>query len=85
MPIWVSDFVLRGFGTGAVVGVPGHDRRDFEFAQTFKLPVKRVVVAPDGDGTDIIVYHAYDKEKNGAPTLRIAPLSWGEDGWPTAR
>jgi len=39
----------------------------------------------DGDGTDIIVYHAYDKEKNGAPTLRIAPLSWGEDGWPTAR
>ena len=53
MPIWVSDFVLRGFGTGAVVGVPGHDRRDFEFAQTFKLPVKRVVVAPDGDGTDI--------------------------------
>lgn len=48
MPIWVSDFVLAGFGTGAVVGVPGHDTRDFEFAQTFGIPVQRVVVGPDG-------------------------------------
>jgi len=49
MPIWVSDFVLAGFGTGAVVGVPGHDLRDFEFAQEFRIPVIRVVVGPDGD------------------------------------
>lgn len=49
LPIWVSDFVLAGFGTGAVVGVPGHDKRDFEFSETFGLPVERVVVAPDGD------------------------------------
>ncbi len=47
MPIWVSDFVLSGFGTGAVVGVPGHDTRDFAFASTFHLPVIRVVVGPD--------------------------------------
>ena len=53
MPIWVSDFVLMGFGTGAVVGVPGHDRRDFEFAKEFNLPVARVVVAGDGDRGDI--------------------------------
>ncbi len=53
MPIWVSDFVLAGFGTGAVVGVPGHDKRDFEFAQAFDLPVRRVVVAPDGDTSEI--------------------------------
>lgn len=39
----------------------------------------------DRDGTDYVVYHAYDKEKNGAPTLRIATLNWGADGWPTAR
>jgi arabinan endo-1,5-alpha-L-arabinosidase len=39
----------------------------------------------DSDGTDYVVYHAYDKDKNGAPTLRIATLSWGADGWPTAR
>ncbi|KKQ37307.1 MAG: Leucine-tRNA ligase [Candidatus Roizmanbacteria bacterium GW2011_GWA2_37_7] len=43
MPVWVSDFVLAGFGTGAVVGVPGHDKRDFQFAATFGLPVVRVV------------------------------------------
>lgn len=48
LPIWISDFVLAGFGTGAVVGVPGHDRRDFQFAQTFQLPVERVVAGPDG-------------------------------------
>lgn len=53
LPIWVSDFVLAGFGTGAVVGVPGHDKRDFEFAQTFDIPVIRVVVAPDGDTSAI--------------------------------
>jgi leucyl-tRNA synthetase len=49
MPIWISDFVLAGFGTGALVGVPGHDKRDFEFARKFKLNVKRVVVGRDGD------------------------------------
>ncbi|MDD5103315.1 MAG: class I tRNA ligase family protein [Candidatus Peribacteraceae bacterium] len=53
MPVWVSDFVLGGFGTGAVVGVPGHDVRDFEFAQQFKIPVIRVVVAGDGDTSPI--------------------------------
>src|SRR5262249_14725849 len=49
MPIWVSDFVLAGFGTGALVGVPAHDLRDFQFAKEFDLPIKRVVVGPDGD------------------------------------
>ena len=53
MPIWVSDFVLAGFGTGAVVGVPGHDKRDFEFAMEFGIPVTRVVVAGDGDTSPI--------------------------------
>ncbi len=53
MPIWVSDFVLGNVGTGAVVGVPGHDRRDFEFAQQFGLPIKRVVVGPDGDESEV--------------------------------
>lgn len=53
MPIWVSDFVLGSFGTGAVVGVPGHDKRDFEFAQQFDIDVVRVVVAPDGDTSPI--------------------------------
>jgi leucyl-tRNA synthetase len=54
MPIWVSDFVLANFGTGAVVGVPGHDLRDFEFAQTFNIEIIRVVIGKDGDKSPII-------------------------------
>lgn len=53
LPIWVSDFVLAGFGTGAVVGVPGHDMRDYEFAKQFDIAVERVVVGPDGDVSPI--------------------------------
>ncbi|HDS11375.1 MAG TPA: alpha/beta fold hydrolase, partial [Candidatus Wirthbacteria bacterium] len=53
MPIWITDFVLMTVGTGAVVGVPGHDLRDFEFAQTYNLPVVRVVVGEDGDTSEI--------------------------------
>lgn len=43
MPIYISDFVLSGVGTGAVIGVPGHDERDFEFAKAFDLDIKEVV------------------------------------------
>ena len=53
LPIWVSDFVLAEVGTGAVVGVPGHDIRDFEFAKEFGLPIIRVVVGKDGDRSQI--------------------------------
>ncbi|RJR28677.1 leucine--tRNA ligase [Candidatus Microgenomates bacterium] len=53
LPVWVSDFVLSGFGTGAVVGVPGHDKRDFEFAKAFNLSIKRVVVSSNGDKSEI--------------------------------
>lgn len=53
MPVWVSDFVLMGFGTGALVGVPGHDKRDFEFATKFHLEIKRVVVGKDHDTSPI--------------------------------
>jgi len=53
MPIWISDFVLGGFGTGALVGVPGHDKRDFEFATKFGLEIIRVVVGKDGDSSPI--------------------------------
>ncbi|MDR1947114.1 MAG: leucine--tRNA ligase [Desulfovibrio sp.] len=49
MPIWIADFVLSGYGTGAVMGVPAHDRRDFEFAQKYSLPI-RVVIRPDETG-----------------------------------
>ena len=43
IPIWISDYVLMEYGTGAIMGVPGHDQRDFEFAKKFDLPIIRVV------------------------------------------
>jgi len=55
LPIWISDFVLASVGTGAVVGVPGHDIRDFQFAQSFNIPIIRVVVGNDGDRSAITV------------------------------
>ncbi|MCL0076604.1 leucine--tRNA ligase, partial [Dehalococcoidia bacterium] len=47
VPIWIADYALLSYGTGAVMGVPAHDQRDFELAKEFGLPIK-VVVAPDG-------------------------------------
>lgn len=49
MPIWVSDFVLMGFGTGAVVGVPAHDTRDYQFAKEFNIPVIEVIEPVTGE------------------------------------
>jgi leucyl-tRNA synthetase len=51
VPVWVANFVLGEYGTGAVMGVPGHDQRDFEFARKYGLPVK-VVVQPEGETLD---------------------------------
>lgn len=43
IPVWVSDYVLAGYGTGAIMAVPAHDQRDFEFSQKFNLPIKMVI------------------------------------------
>jgi leucyl-tRNA synthetase len=48
VPIWIANFVLGEYGTGAVMGVPAHDQRDFEFARKYQLPI-RVVIQPEGD------------------------------------
>ena len=58
VPIWVADYVLMEYGTGAIMAVPGHDERDFEFAKTFDLPIVRVVAGP-GDDADTPLDEAY--------------------------
>jgi leucyl-tRNA synthetase len=75
VPIWVANFVLWGYGTGAVMGVPGHDQRDFEFAKTYNLPIT-IVVQRQGEplsAETMIEAHAGDGsllnsgEYNGMP------------------
>ena len=48
VPIWVGDYVLVTYGTGAIMAVPGHDQRDFDFARQFGLPIREVIVPPGG-------------------------------------
>ncbi len=52
IPIWVADYVLGGYGTGAIMAVPAHDQRDFEFAQKFELPIISVVEPVTGKAQD---------------------------------
>jgi leucyl-tRNA synthetase len=48
-PVWVADYVLISYGTGAIMAVPAHDERDFEFAEKFDIPINRVIAREDGD------------------------------------
>ena len=53
VPIWITDYVLLTYGTGAVMGVPAHDERDFEFAEKFNLPIRTVIAPPDWSGEEL--------------------------------
>lgn len=57
IPIWVADYVLAGYGTGAIMAVPAHDERDYAFATKYHLPVVEVVAKPDGYDAAESVYH----------------------------
>ena len=68
IPIWIADYVLASYGTGAVMAVPAHDERDFEFALQFGLPIVPVIDAPEGytprfettaDGTQVALHSEY--------------------------
>lgn len=62
IPIWIADYVLMGYGTGAIMAVPAHDQRDFEFARKYDLPVVLVVQGPDmpADGAELTTAYAAD-------------------------
>ena len=53
IPIWIADYVLVTYGTGAIMAVPAHDERDFEFANRYGLPIREVIAPPDGAGREL--------------------------------
>jgi leucyl-tRNA synthetase len=59
IPIWVSNYVLMEYGTGAIMAVPAHDQRDFEFAKKYELPI-RVVIVPEKDAVPEVLEEAYE-------------------------
>lgn len=88
IPIWISDYVMMTYGTGAIMAVPAHDERDFAFAQKFGLPIPVVISPPDWDGEDLD--EAYDGDGvmvnsgpfDGAPAPHPAKeqvIAWLED------
>jgi leucyl-tRNA synthetase len=55
VPVWIADYVLLSYGTGAVMAVPAHDQRDFEFATLYELPIKKVILQPGTNADDLLV------------------------------
>ena len=54
IPIWIADYVLSGYGTGAIMAVPAHDERDFAFARQFGLPIRQVIAPAGADGDEAL-------------------------------
>jgi leucyl-tRNA synthetase len=61
LPIWVANYILADYGTGAIMSVPAHDERDFEFATKYSLPIKRVI-APNLDTNDLALPYSGEEE-----------------------
>jgi leucyl-tRNA synthetase len=77
IPVWIADYVLVEYGTGAIMAVPGHDQRDFEFAQAFRLPIPRVVAGP-GDDAGTPLEEAYLGDGALVNSGRFDGLPWRE-------
>src|SRR5260370_165717 len=87
VPVWIADYVLLSYGTGAVMGVPASDQRDFEFAKKYGLPIRSVVV-PVGTNVNDELAEAYDQPGrmiNSGPITGLFTLGkhrreeWSED------
>jgi leucyl-tRNA synthetase len=73
IPVWVADYVMMGYGTGAIMAVPAHDTRDYEFAQAFELPIVQVVEPPPGED-----WHGFTGEGKAIHSGEFDGLSTGE-------
>jgi leucyl-tRNA synthetase len=74
LPVWVGNFVLMGYGTGAVMAVPGHDQRDFEFCRTYNLPVRVVIQPLSGEALDGKTMKAPFEEHEGGKLVNSGPF-----------
>jgi leucyl-tRNA synthetase len=77
IPVWVADYVLMEYGTGAIMAVPGHDQRDFDFARQFGLPIVRVVAGP-GEDAGTPLEEAYDGSGKLVNSGRFDGMEVGE-------
>ena len=75
LPIWVADYVLMEYGSGAIMAVPAHDERDFEFAQRYDLPVKTVVVRTDGEAPEEGAFSAHTEDERLVDSAQFSGLS----------
>ncbi|HVP74481.1 MAG TPA: leucine--tRNA ligase [Gaiellaceae bacterium] len=90
IPAWVSDYVLIEYGTGAIMAVPAHDERDFQFAQRFDLPVVQVVAPAGGEAEEGAAFVAHSENEvlvnsaqfsgMSAPEGKRAIVEWLEEG-----
>ncbi|MFP7255186.1 leucine--tRNA ligase [Terribacillus goriensis] len=87
MPIWIADYVLMSYGSGAIMAVPAHDERDYEFAKTFDLPIKAVIEGADieneahtGEGAHINSDFLDGMNKQDAISAAIAWLEENKHG-----
>jgi len=79
VPVWVANYVLMSYGSGAVMAVPAHDERDYEFANKYNLPIKQVIDTPDGYFDELKAEaKANDTEVNLAYTERNTLVNSGE-------
>ncbi|MFM8998268.1 MAG: leucine--tRNA ligase, partial [Candidatus Limnocylindrus sp.] len=83
IPIWIADYVLAGYGTGAIMAVPAHDERDYEFAQQFKLPIRTVVAPAELAATPNAVQLPYVDKVDGA-AVAVNSGEWSGSAWPTS-
>ncbi|NBP83382.1 leucine--tRNA ligase, partial [bacterium] len=81
IPVWIADYVLAGYGTGAIMAVPAHDERDYEFAQQFGLPIVPVVAPADLAATPSDVPLPYVEKAEGVAVAVNSP-AWNGAAWP---
>jgi leucyl-tRNA synthetase len=83
IPIWIADYVLAGYGTGAIMAVPAHDERDYEFAQRFGLPIRTVVAPAELATTPDAVQLPYADKGDGA-AVAVNSGEWSGAAWPAS-